>query len=30
MDEAGFFWSFVVEKLSAELTSTAIDTWIRP
>ena len=30
MDEAGFFWSFVVEKLSAELTSTAIETWIRP
>ena len=24
MDEAGFFWSFVVEKLSAELTSTPV------
>ena len=30
MDDANFFWNYVVEKLSAELTPTAIDTWIRP
>ena len=30
MDDADFFWNYVVEKLSAELTPTAIDTWIRP
>ena len=30
MDDANFFWNYVVDKLSAELTPTAIEAWIRP
>ena len=30
MDDANFFWNYVVEKLSSDITSTAIETWIKP
>lgn len=30
MSDANFIWNMIVEKLSAELTSTAVTTWIAP
>ena len=30
MNDASFIWNMIVEKLSSELTSPAINTWISP
>ena len=30
MNDANFIWDMIVEKLSSELTPTAINTWITP
>ena len=30
MNDAKMIWNYMVDKLSTELTSTAIDTWIAP